>query len=74
MNVRRKKVGRLRAYPVNVAANGAQSTMQHHLKVVLMLEYLIIFGLVIWAIADLIVPIILVTVLIAALGAAIWRK
>lgn len=39
-----------------------------------MIEYLIVLGLVFWAIADLIVPIILVTVFIAALGAAIWRK
>lgn len=39
-----------------------------------MIEYLIVLGLVLWAFGELIVGIILVTVLIAALGAAIWRK
>lgn len=38
-----------------------------------MLEYLIVLGLVFWAICDLVVPIILVTVFIAA-WAAIRRK
>jgi hypothetical protein len=37
-------------------------------------EYLIVLGLMVWAFGELFVGIILVTVLIAALGAAIWRR
>lgn len=39
-----------------------------------MTEYLVVLGLMLWAFGELIVGIILVTVSIAALGAAIWRK
>jgi Na+/H+ antiporter NhaB len=39
-----------------------------------MLEYLIVLGLVIWAAGELLAGILLVTVLIAALAAAIKRK